>query len=124
MKLSLAAYLAIALALSLALSLAGNAVQLYLAGGQKPKCELKQAEGTIAADKRQAKDTAARDKAGDKIDRESQAATNNAVSKTEGQKNDRAQAIDRVPVTGGCRAPVGLPDLAAAVDQANAAAGH
>jgi hypothetical protein len=120
MKLSVTTYLAIALGLSLT----GNCVQLYLAGGQKPKSELKQANGVIQADKQQAKDTANRDKAGDKIDRESKADTNAKVGKAEGQKNDRAQAIDRVPVNGSCRAPVGLPDLAGAVDQANAAAGN
>lgn len=120
MKLSLTTYLALALGLSVT----GNCVQLYLAGGQKPKCELKQASGVIKADSQQAKDTAKRDDKGDKIDRETKADTNAKVGKAEGQKNDRAAAIDRVHVDGSCRAPVGLPDLATAVDQANAAAGH
>lgn len=119
MKLSLTAYLALALVLSLI----GNAAQLYLAGGQKPKCELEQATETIQADKQVRKEENVRDKKLDAVDRNTKADTNKAVTKVEEQTHERAAAIDRVPVVGSCRAPVGLPDLGPAVDQANAAAG-
>ena len=114
------------LALALLLSLAGNAVQLYLAGGQKPKCELKQATSVVKADQQVRKDEAVRDKALDDITWETKVETNAAVSRTEKQTHERAAQIDAVPLPAGdgCRAPLGLPDLGPAVDQANAAAGY
>ena len=122
MKLSLTAWLAIALALSLV----GNAAQLYLAGGQKPKCELKQANDTIKASDQLRTEEAARDQALDDITWETRVDTTAAVTTTEKKTHERAAQIDAVPLPAGpgCDAPLGLPDLGPAVDQANAAAGH
>lgn len=120
MKLSLTFYLAAALVVSLVV----NAVQLYLAGGQKPKCELGKAEAVIDANDQQRAEESKRDEKLDKVTWETQIQTRTAVVQVEKETNERAAAIDRVPVSGDCRAPVGLPDLDAAVDKANAAAGH
>lgn len=119
MKFSLTAYLAIALALSVI----GNCVQLYRAGGAKPRCEAAQAKSVVKADRGVRADENARDKKLDAVSRDSKADTAQAVGKVESKTHERAAAIDAVPVSGNCRAPVGLPPLDAAVDQANRAAG-
>lgn len=51
-------------------------------------------------------------------------ATREAVRKAKERTGDREQAIERVPVTGACVRPDGLPRLDGAADEANAAAGH
>src|SRR5690606_35197052 len=85
-KLPLAAWLAIALALSLA----GNAVQLYLAGGQKPKCEASKANAVVAANDQLHKDEAKRDRALDSATRATQEQTRTAVVQVEKETHERA----------------------------------
>lgn len=116
----LTAYLGIALALSLL----ANLILGWQLAGAKPKCEASKAVATVHADQGVRADEGKRDVKLDKASADTKADTHAAVGKVEKQTNERAQAIDRVPVHGGCAAPVGLPSLDAAVDQANRAAGH
>lgn len=120
MKLSLAAYLAIALAIALV----GDVVLLMKLGAAKPQCKADMAIATVHADQGVRKDEDKRDVKLDAVSIDTKADAHAAVATVEKQTNERAQTIDRVPVTGDCRAPVGLPRLDAAVDQANAAAGN
>jgi hypothetical protein len=111
-------------------SLLANVVLLAVAiglgwhlAGAKPKCEAKQVTAVVGANNQQAKDTAKRDQTLDGITEKAKAGTGKALAKAEDHTNARASAIDAVHAYGGCRAPVGLPDLRPAVDEANAAAG-
>lgn len=111
-------------------SLVANAVLLVAAlvlgwrlAGAAPRCEAKQAADTGNANVQVRKDEGTRDKKLDGVTAATKTETLGAVRQTQEQTYGRAAAIDRVPVTGDCRSPVGLPDLGAAVDQANAAAG-
>lgn len=111
-------------------SLIGNVVLLAVAlflgwrlAGAAPRCDLKQATETGKANVQVRKDEGARDTKLDKVAQATKADTRKEVGKVEDQTRARAEKIDRVPVTGGCRRPDGLPPLDAAVDQANAAAG-
>ena len=120
-KLSLTAYLAIALILSLGF----NAFQLYRAGGAKPRAEAATAKATVKADQVVVAEQTARDTALDKVTIETKVDTLKGVAKVQEQARERAEAINRVPAdAAGCDAPVGLPDLRPAVDQARAAAGE
>lgn len=112
------------------ISVIGNVVLLALAvflgwqlAGAGAHCVAEQATETGKANVVVRKAEAKRDTALDKVTTETKADTRKAVRKTQEQTRARAEAIDRVPVDGGCRRPVGLPPLDAAVDQANAAAG-
>lgn len=116
----LTAYLGIALALSLL----ANVVLGWNLAGAKPKCEASKAVATVRADQGVRADEGKRDAKLDKVSAETKADTHAAVGKVEKETHERAEAIERVVVHGGCAAPVGLPRLDAAVDKANAAAGH
>lgn len=113
-----------------AYSLLGNVVLLGLViflgwqlAGAKPKCEAKQATNTVAANNSQRKDDDKRDQKLDGVTATTKADTGKALAKAEEHTNARASAIDAARTSGGCRAPVGLPSLRGAVDEANAAAG-
>ncbi len=120
MKLTLPIYLAIALALSLL----ANGVLGWRLAGAKPRCEASKAVATVKADQAVRAEETKRDTKLDKVTVETKAHTGKAVAKVKEQTRERAEAIDRVPAGTGCAAPVGLPSLDAAVDQARAAAGH
>lgn len=115
--------LTLGLCIALALSLLANGVLGWKLAGAKPKCEASKAVATVEADRAVRADETKRDTKLDRITTETKADTRKAVAVVEKQTDERAQAIDRVPAAGDCRAPVGLPSLDAAVDQANAAAG-
>ena len=119
MKLTLPIYLAIALALSLV----ANGVLGWKLAGAKPKCEASKAIATVKADQVVRSDETKRDTKLDRVTVETKADTRKATGKVQEQAHARAEAIDRIPVSGACRAPAGLPALDAAVDQANRAAG-
>jgi hypothetical protein len=119
MRLTLPIYLAIALALSLL----ANGVLGWKLAGAKPRCEASKAVATVKADQAVRAEETKRDTKLDKVTVETKADTGKAVAKVKEQTHARAEAIDRVAVSGACRAPAGLPALDAAVDQANAAAG-
>lgn len=87
---------------------------------ERTRWEAKTARANADAIVAQAK----RDTTLEAVSAKTKADTHVAVGKVERDTHERAEAIDRVPVHGGCAAPVGLPRLDAAVDQANAAAGH
>lgn len=112
------------------ISLIANAVLLVVAlvlgwrlAGAAPRCDAKQATETGRANVELRREETARDEKLDKVTTNTKAEARESVAKTQEQTRARAEAIDRIPVAGGCRRPVGLPSLDAAVDQANAAAG-
>lgn len=114
----------------LQISLIANAVMLVVAlflgwrlAGAAPRCDLKRASETGKANVEVRKEEGQRDRKLDTVTTNTKADTRKAVGKVQEQTRARAEAIDRVPVDGGCRRPDGLPPLDAAVDQANAAAG-
>lgn len=119
MKLSLLQWSLIANVLLLAAAL----VLGWRLAGAAPRCAVKQAAETGKANVQLRRDEAKRDEKLDQVTTTTKAETRKTVAKAEEQTRARAEAIDRIPVTGGCRRPVGLQPLDAAVDQANAAAG-
>ncbi|NUT14361.1 MAG: hypothetical protein HOQ33_07640 [Cupriavidus sp.] len=94
--------------------------QLASAGA---RCDSEQATETGKANAEVRRDETKRDQRLDQVTTNTKANARKAVAKTQEQTRARAEAIDRIPVAGDCRRPVGLPPLDAAVDQANAAAG-
>lgn len=120
MKLQLSAYLLIALGISLL----ANLLLGWQLAGAKPKCEASKAVATVKADQTVRRDETKRDTKLDAVTVETQADTRKAVGKVLEDTRERSQAIERVVVRGDCVRPPGLPALDAAVDKANAAAGH
>jgi len=120
MKLTLVAYLVIVLALSVLLN-AFLGWQWAQAGAE---CKADKATAVGKANVQVRADETKRDTKLDRVTVETKAGTGKAVAKVKEQTRERAEAIDRVPAGTGCAAPVGLPSLDAAVDQARAAAGH
>lgn len=120
MKLSLTGYLLIAVTALVA----GNIFTGYMWATASSRCTASKAVATGNANETQAKSESKRDKALDAVAVDTKADTRKEVAKTQDKTNERAAAIDRVPTTGACRRPDGLPSLDAAVGEANAAAGH
>lgn len=87
------------------------------------ECEGEKSGATLDANVQVRQAEAKRDEKLDAVAVEVKADTRDAVRTAKEDTHERAEAIDRVPAGPGCAAPVGLPALDAAVDQANAAAG-
>ena len=85
------------------------------------RCEAKHASAQARADKIQAKQEAKRDNVSATIATDTRQAAAKATGKTKEQTHERAQRIQAVAVTGRCVVPDGLPDLAPAIEAANAA---
>jgi hypothetical protein len=79
------------------------------------------AERQAKADELQAKAVAKRDKTATAIATDSHAAAAKDVAATKAATDEREARIAAVPVSGACRFPDGLPELAPAVEAANAA---
>lgn len=91
--------------------------------GSGPECEAEKSSATLDANVQVRKAEIVRDEKLDEATVETKADTREAVQAAKEDTHERAERIDRVPAGPGCAAPVGLPALDAAVDQANAAAG-
>lgn len=87
------------------------------------ECDASKANATLDANVDTRKAEGERDEKLDEAKADVQDDTREAVKAAKEDTHERAEAIDRVPAGPGCAAPVGLPALDAAVDQANAAAG-
>ena len=85
------------------------------------RCEAKHASAQARADRRQEKQEARRDEISHAVATDTRQAAQKATGKTKEDTRERAEQIEAVAVTGECRVPVGLPDLAPAVEAANAA---
>ena len=120
MRLSLTGYLLIAVILLAG----GNIFTGYMWATASSRCTASKAVDTGNANEKQAKGERKRDTALDAVATETKADTRKEVAKTQDKTNERAAAIDRVPTSGACRRPDGLPSLDAAVREANAAAGN
>lgn len=112
------------LAVLLALSVIGNAIQLFAAGGAKPKCDAKLATGQVADARETANDQARRDTVLDKAGTAATTKGRQAAAEARQDASDRRTVIRTVVVQGKCEAPKGLPDLRAATRAANASAGQ
>lgn len=106
-----------ALAVMLALWWFGHS--RYEAG--QADCRAAYAHAQQRANDIQVKAERKRDARASAIAAESNTKAAKATARTQEATRARAQQIDAVPTTGACRAPAGLPDLAPAVDAANAA---
>lgn len=115
-------YVAILAALLL-LSAGWNVHQFRKLSASKAECKAKMLEAATLAITNERERAARADKQAGEIVNKTKGETAKAVARTEGQTNDRAQAIRNVVVRGDCRMPRGLPDLSAAAREANAAAG-
>lgn len=115
---------------ALGYSLLANAVLAIAAGfcawqwaESGAECDASKSNATLDANVDTREAEGVRDGKLDKAKTETQDDTREAVARAKDETHERAEAIDRVPAGAGCAAPVGLPALDAAVDQANAAAG-
>lgn len=104
------------------LSLAGNAFLGWQWAQAKAECraDMEKAARIAIANERKRADQADEQAVG--ISTVVAAATSEAVKAAIGGTHGREQAFRTVVVTGECRMPVGLPSLAPAIDEANAAA--
>jgi hypothetical protein len=87
------------------------------------RCEARHIEAQEKANRLQVQREGKRDKTSEAVSVATEVKVAAAVAKTEESTHARDIQIIRVPVAGECRVPVGLPDLAPAVDAANAANG-
>lgn len=119
MKLGLTGYLILAVALlGLSTALCG-----YKWATASARCRADMAEEVGKANEKVRKAEEDRDKALDKVTVETKADTKQEVTKAQEKTEERATVIERVVVTGSCKAPQGLPSLDNAVEEANKAAG-
>lgn len=81
----------------------------------------RQAERQLKANDQQTKREAKRDATATDIATDSHADASKVVGKTKEDTDEREAAIAAAPVSGACRFPDGLPELATAVEEANAA---
>lgn len=118
MKLSLAGYLLLAV---VALAI-GNLVTGYLWLTAGARCNAKQAEARTEAQEQAAEHYRKALTIATGIFDGTRADTAAAVAAAAGSTSDRAVQIVRVPVTGACVMPAGLPSLQPAVEEARRAA--
>lgn len=106
---------------ALAIALALLWLRAHWINDGEANCEQRHAKAVERANQKQAKREAKRDSTAAAIADKSHTKAATATRKTEEATHARAQQIEAAPATGACRAPDGLPDLAPAVDAANAA---
>lgn len=92
-------------------------------GVGEAKCEAKWATAVAAANARQAKREAKREAIAATIATDTKAKAAAATARTEENSHAIEVQIIRVPVSGRCIKPAGLPDLGPSVNAANAANG-
>jgi hypothetical protein len=109
--------------IALALSLAGNAFLGWQWAESSVECKAKQLAAANSALREEWKRLEGADRRALEIARRIGAETADAARDAQQGTNQREDDYRRVPVTGECRMPVGLPDLRPAVEAARAAAG-
>lgn len=119
MKLELTALLAI----GLVASLLGNAFLGWQWAESSAECAAKQQAAANKALRDEWKRLEGADRRALEIGREQGEQTARAARDAQQGTNEREDTYRRVPVTGACRMPDGLPDLRPAVEAARAAAG-